>query len=89
MKKLYVVFVANRNDIIISVRESAFRTWTNAVRACDNYQRMINDWDEWNDRRRGTRRAGILTIDASLTNNRTQGTILRQFVGHNYNEYNL
>lgn len=89
MTKLYVVFTANKDDIIISVFPAAYKTWTNAVIACNNRQYYINERDEWDDERRGTRRAGILTVDASLTNNRVRGRILNQFVGHNYNEYNL
>ncbi|MBO7695141.1 MAG: hypothetical protein J6T10_21175 [Methanobrevibacter sp.] len=89
MTKLYVVFTANQDDIIISVFPTAYKVWTNATRVCDNRQRFINDWDNWRVTTRNTRRVGILTIDSSLTNGRTQGTILNQFIGHNYNEYNL
>ena len=89
MTKLYVVFVANRDDIIISVFPTAYKVWTNAIRVCDRCQRIINDRDNWYVTTRETRRAGILTIDSALTNGRTQGTILRRFIGHNYNEYNL
>ena len=89
MTKLYVIFTANNDDIIISVFPTAHKVWTNAVRTCDKLQKTINDWDEWRVTTRDTRRAGILTIDSALTNGRTQGTILKQFIGHNYNEYNL
>lgn len=88
MTKLYVVFTANQDDIIISVFPTAYKVWTNATRVCDNRQRTINDWDNWWVTRE-TRRVGILTIDSALTGGRTQGTILKQFIGHNYNEYNL
>lgn len=89
MTKLYVVFTANQDDTIISVFPTAHKVWANAVRTCDRLQKTINDWDEWRVTTRNTRRAGILTIDSTLTNGRTQGTILKQFIGHNYNEYNL
>lgn len=89
MTKLYVVFTANQDDIIISVFPTAYKIWTNATRVCDNRQRIINNRDNWRVKTRGTRRVGILTVDSALTGGRTKGTILNQFIGHNYNEYNL